>query len=144
MLKIALALVAASQLAACSASMRPELEAVAARSGTQVRTIASQYGTILGDGRGQAVYVFDRERTAHSACYGACAKAWPPVLTDGRPVAGRGVRASLLGTTRRRDGRPPGTPPGPPPYLFVAPPPRPPPFPPGARVGRPGAGVRRG
>jgi predicted lipoprotein with Yx(FWY)xxD motif len=73
--------------------------------GTTIRLVASQYGRILGDGRGQAVYLFDRERRGRSACYGACAKAWPPVLAKGTPVARRGARSRLLGTTRRRDGR---------------------------------------
>ena len=53
----------------------------------------------------QAVYVFQRDGRKRSRCYGACARAWPPVLTKGRPSAGRGVRRSLLGTTRRKSGK---------------------------------------
>lgn len=64
-----------------------------------------QFGPIVGDVRGQAFYLFDRERSARPRCYGACAQAWPPVLARGRPVAGRGVDPRLLGTTRRADGR---------------------------------------
>ena len=59
---------------------------------------------LFGPGR-QAIYIFERDRPGESRCYGECARAWPPVYTRGKPVAGRGVRASLLGTTRRRDGR---------------------------------------
>jgi len=36
---------------------------------------------------GQAIYLFDKEKTAKPECYGDCAEAWPPVLTDGEPVA---------------------------------------------------------
>jgi predicted lipoprotein with Yx(FWY)xxD motif len=64
----------------------------------------SQFGKILADGRGQAVYIFDKETSSRPKCYGACAKAWPPVLTNGRPVAGKGARAARLDTTRRRNG----------------------------------------
>ena len=38
------------------------------------------------------------------ACSGACAQAWPPLITKGAPKAGDGVKASLLGTTKRDDG----------------------------------------
>ncbi len=72
--------------------------------GTRIKVVDSQFGTILGNGRGQAVYVFDKERSGRSECYGDCARAWPPVLTKGRPVAGKGARKRLLGTTRRRNG----------------------------------------
>ena len=53
----------------------------------------------------QAIYIFQRDGRNRSRCYGDCAELWPPVYTKGKPVAGRGVRSSLLGTTRRRDGR---------------------------------------
>jgi predicted lipoprotein with Yx(FWY)xxD motif len=93
--------------------------AKAPRRGTRIKAIDSQFGTILGDGRGQAVYLFDKERSSRSECYGDCARAWPPVLAKGRPVAGKGVRKRLLGTTRRRDGRRQVTYDGRPLYYYV-------------------------
>ena len=64
----------------------------------------SPFGTMLFDARRRAIYVFENDRQNRSVCYGECARAWPPVLTRGAPRAGKGVRRSLLGTTRRRDG----------------------------------------
>jgi predicted lipoprotein with Yx(FWY)xxD motif len=87
--------------------------------GTRIRVVDSQFGKILGDGRGQAVYVFDKERSSRSECYGDCARAWPPVLAKGRPVAGRGARKRLLGTTRRRNGKRQVTYKGRPLYYYV-------------------------
>jgi predicted lipoprotein with Yx(FWY)xxD motif len=88
-------------------STEPEATAEPARrpAGTRLRAIGSQFGRIVGDGPGLAVYIFDKERRGRSECYGACAKAWPPVLAKGRPVAGRGIDPELLGTTRRRGGK---------------------------------------
>lgn len=63
-----------------------------------------RYGPLVGDARGEAFYLFDRERSSRPRCYGDCARVWPPVLARGRPVAGRGVDPRLLGTTRRADG----------------------------------------
>jgi predicted lipoprotein with Yx(FWY)xxD motif len=77
----------------------------AARKGTTVKLVDSRFGRILADSRGQAVYLFDKETTKRSECYGACAKAWPPLLTKGEPRAGQGARSGLLGTTRRRNGK---------------------------------------
>ncbi len=74
-------------------------------SGTKLIATASDFGTVLFDSTGQAVYLFDIEETAKPRCYGPCAEAWPPVLTDGTPVAGQRVKESLLGTTERNDGR---------------------------------------
>jgi predicted lipoprotein with Yx(FWY)xxD motif len=87
--------------------------------GTKIRAIDSQFGTILGDGRGQAVYLFDKEQSSRSECYGDCARAWPPVLAKGRPVAGKGARKRLLGTTRRRNGKRQVTYDGHPLYYYV-------------------------
>lgn len=64
----------------------------------------SEFGSMLFDADGQAIYLFDVETTAKPTCYDACAEAWPPVLTAGKPVAGDSVRAALLGTTKRTDG----------------------------------------
>lgn len=72
--------------------------------GIRVKSGGSDFGTMLYDSKDQAIYVFDKETGKKSRCYGACAKAWPPVLTKGRPTAGRKVDADLLGTTTRRNG----------------------------------------
>jgi predicted lipoprotein with Yx(FWY)xxD motif len=65
---------------------------------------SSRYGSILFDGRGFVLYAFTKDTKGRSACSGACAAAWPPYLAT-RPSAGAGARASLLGTTRRADGK---------------------------------------
>jgi predicted lipoprotein with Yx(FWY)xxD motif len=73
--------------------------------GTRIVLRGSAFGRMLYDERRQAIYIFENDRRDRSVCYGACARAWPPVYTRGRPRAGPGVRAELLGTTTRRDGR---------------------------------------
>jgi predicted lipoprotein with Yx(FWY)xxD motif len=64
----------------------------------------TQYGNVLVDGNGRALYLFTRDGTPRSHCYGACAGNWPPFLTAGKPRAGTGAQADLLGIVRRRDG----------------------------------------
>jgi predicted lipoprotein with Yx(FWY)xxD motif len=54
-----------------------------------------------------------------SSCYGACAKAWPPLLSDGEPQAGEGAMAAKLGTVKRSDGTTQVTYAGHPLYTFV-------------------------
>jgi predicted lipoprotein with Yx(FWY)xxD motif len=76
-----------------------------AATGTRITLADSDYGKILFDGGGQAIYLFAKEKTSRPECYGDCAAAWPPVYTRGTPRAGAGIRADLLGTTKRRDGR---------------------------------------
>lgn len=61
-------------------------------------------GQILVDADGNTVYLFEADEGTKSTCSGACAQAWPPVLTKGEPGAGTGADASLLGTTKRSDG----------------------------------------
>ena len=79
----------------------------------------SDYGRILFDGRGFALYAFTRDSAGRSRCTGACAKAWPPYVVRVRPKAGRGVIASLLGTIRRGDGSRQVTYAGKPLYYYV-------------------------
>src|SRR6266699_3335567 len=57
------------------------------------------------DSKGITLYDFPPDKGTTSVCYGACAALWPPLVTKGKPVAGPGVRASLLGTTKRKDGK---------------------------------------
>ena len=64
----------------------------------------SNLGEILVDAKGQTLYLFEKDTGTASTCDGACASAWPPLTTSGKPTAGAGVTASKLGTTKRSDG----------------------------------------
>ena len=70
----------------------------------KVRT--TRFGKILFAGNGRALYGFTRDRrNGPSQCYGGCAAAWPVYFAKGVLKAGTGVKQSLLGSVRRRDGR---------------------------------------
>jgi predicted lipoprotein with Yx(FWY)xxD motif len=97
--------------------VHPARSTPAAPGAVQVRT--TSLGKILTDARGHTLYLFEADRGKVSACYGACAKNWPPLVTTGKPVARDGARASLLGTTKRKDGRLQVTYGGHPLYSFV-------------------------
>ena len=66
---------------------------------------STEFGKAVFGPNGKVVYVFGADRGSTSHCYGACAAAWPPVLTTGAPSAGAGVDAKLLGTAKRKDGK---------------------------------------
>jgi predicted lipoprotein with Yx(FWY)xxD motif len=62
-------------------------------------------GKVLVDARGRTLYLFEKDKRGRSACYGTCAAYWPPLVSSAKPRAARGVRASLLGATKRTDGK---------------------------------------
>jgi predicted lipoprotein with Yx(FWY)xxD motif len=61
-------------------------------------------GQILVNQNGRTMYLFEADRSAQSTCYGACAAAWPPVLTSGTPKAAGGVKSDQLATSKRNGG----------------------------------------
>jgi predicted lipoprotein with Yx(FWY)xxD motif len=69
-----------------------------------VKVATNDVGTILVDGEGRTLYLFERDTGPRSTCSGACLQHWPAVTTDGAPRAGSGASASLLGTAKRDDG----------------------------------------
>jgi len=73
--------------------------------GKLVKVVDSDYGRVIADGKGEAFYLFDKEKEKKSRCYGACAQVWPPVITKGKPQARGAAKASLLGTTKRNNGK---------------------------------------
>jgi predicted lipoprotein with Yx(FWY)xxD motif len=87
--------------------------------GIEITTADSQFGDALFDADQRAIYYFDKEQTSASECYGDCAVAWPPVLTEGEPQARGGADAKLLGTTKRDDGSTQVTYDGRPLYYYV-------------------------
>ncbi len=73
-------------------------------SGT-VRVADSGLGKILVDSQGKTLYLFAQDTGTKSTCSGGCATTWPPLRASGKPTAGSGVKASLIGTTPRSDGK---------------------------------------
>ena len=83
----------------------PAEPAAKPKKGSIVRAVDSQFGRVIADKTGEALYLFDKEKGKRSECYGECAVVWPPLLTKGKPRVGIGARKGLLGTTRRRNGK---------------------------------------
>lgn len=73
--------------------------------GATVSTAKTGLGRILVNSSGRTLYLFEKDRKRMSACTGQCASFWPPLMTKGKPRATGGAKASLLGTTKRADGR---------------------------------------
>lgn len=81
---------------------------------------AGDAGPVLVDPEGFTLYDFHKDKGTTSSCYGACAKVWPPLITEGAPLTGEGAMASKLGTTKRKDGTTQVTYAGHPLYTYVA------------------------
>jgi predicted lipoprotein with Yx(FWY)xxD motif len=87
--------------------------------GALVSSHKTRLGGVLTDARGHTLYLFEKDKRGMSSCYGACVAYWPAVVTGAKPRAGAGVRASLLGVTKRADGRRQVTYAGHPLYTFI-------------------------
>jgi predicted lipoprotein with Yx(FWY)xxD motif len=103
---------AAAGVAAAAAVTRQS----SAASGT-LNLHKTKLGKVLAGKSGKTLYLFMADKHGKSACYGKCATFWPPLLA-GKPTAGTGVKAALLGTTTRKDGKKQVTYAGHPLYFF--------------------------
>jgi predicted lipoprotein with Yx(FWY)xxD motif len=98
------ALLAVLVLVAAVAASFTAIASSATGSPATVKTGTSALGRIIVDGKSHTLYLFEKDKRGKSACSGACAQNWPPLLTKGAPKAGPGAKSSLLGTTKRADG----------------------------------------
>jgi predicted lipoprotein with Yx(FWY)xxD motif len=109
-------------VAACGGGSSPAASSQAVTPAAQhaptVRVAKTRLGKILVNSRGRTLYLFKKDSGTKSACFGACATAWPP-LRASKPTVGRGAKASLVGTTRRSDGKRQVTYNGHPLYTFI-------------------------
>jgi predicted lipoprotein with Yx(FWY)xxD motif len=96
---LAVAAVSLAVLAVAPAAMSER------QAGPTLQARSSAYGRVIFDNRGFVLYGFTRDPRGRSACYGACAKAWPVYYKQGVLRAGSGIKRSLIGTTKRRNGR---------------------------------------
>jgi predicted lipoprotein with Yx(FWY)xxD motif len=60
-------------------------------------------GYLLTDSKGLTLYTWEGDKPKESACYEACANAWPPVLVQDKFIVGAAL-SRVLGTTMRTDG----------------------------------------
>ena len=94
--------------AGCGSSNNTPTTTVKPTSGSSatVSVANTGLGKILVDSQGKTLYLFAKDTGTKSTCSGGCATAWPPLRASGKPTAGGGAQASLLGTTPRSDGKP--------------------------------------
>jgi predicted lipoprotein with Yx(FWY)xxD motif len=112
---------AALSLAACggSGSSSSTAEKATTRASATVDVGNTSLGKVLVDSQGRSLYLFKADVGAKSACSGACATAWPPLLAHRKPTVGSGADSSLLATAKRSDGTQQVTYNGHPLYLFL-------------------------
>lgn len=124
---IGLAAVATLALAACSSSSGGAYggggsTSTSTGSSGAAATVATadvgSLGTVLVDGTGRTLYLFESDTGTTSTCTGSCAGTWPALLTSGAPASGAGASSGMLGTTARDDGTTQVTYDGHPLYLY--------------------------
>lgn len=116
------ALLALSTLAAC-AEDEPATSSDTPSAGEFALSTADvdDLGTVVVDGSGRTVYVFDKDTAdpPKSNCEGDCAAMWPPVEAGSGTPELDGIDASLVNTVERSDGTQQLTLNGWPLYLFA-------------------------
>ena len=101
----ALALAAAGVAAAAAVTHPQSFRTLAASSSAGTVTLhKTSVGKVLATRAGMSLYLFRADKRGKSACYGKCATFWPPLLKKGKITAGTGIKAKLLGTTKRKNG----------------------------------------
>jgi predicted lipoprotein with Yx(FWY)xxD motif len=116
---LALALAVAG-VATAAAVIHQSSRSLAANQATAGRVMLhkTKLGKVLATSSGRTLYRFMKDKNGRSACYGSCASYWPPLMKKGALRAGTGVKAKLLGTTKRKNGKLQATYKGHPIYLF--------------------------
>ena len=91
-------------LAGCGGASTPSAPKTTSGHAATLGVASTDLGKILVDSKARTVYLFKGDPGSMSACTGACAAAWPPLVASGKPTAGSGAQSSLLATTKRPDG----------------------------------------
>jgi predicted lipoprotein with Yx(FWY)xxD motif len=109
----------ADPVASAAAQSTGTTAQAASAKGPKLKVIGSDYGRILADGHGRALYLFTSDQGSTSNCSGDCAQAWPPYVVRSKPTAIEGAKRGLIGTTKRSDGKLQATYAGHPVYYYV-------------------------
>jgi predicted lipoprotein with Yx(FWY)xxD motif len=68
-----------------------------------IKVANSDFGKILTDGDGRALYAFTKDTEGISTCYSSCEENWPPLAAESTPK-GTGIDSGLIKTVSREDG----------------------------------------
>ena len=103
---------------AAAAAVTHQSSASSSATAGRVTLHKTKIGNVLATSSGRTLYLFMKDKHGKSACYGQCATFWPPLMKKGALHAGSGVKAKLLGTTKRKNGKSQVTYKGHPLYLY--------------------------
>jgi predicted lipoprotein with Yx(FWY)xxD motif len=72
-----------------------------------VKLANTSSGKIIVNGKGFTVYVFSKDGRNKDICVtkSGCPGTWPPLTTKSKPIAGPGLKASLLKTIKLPNGK---------------------------------------
>jgi predicted lipoprotein with Yx(FWY)xxD motif len=72
-----------------------------------VKLARTSIGKILVTSKNRTLYMFTHDKHGKDTCVGIsmCTGTWPPYLAKSKPVAGPGVKESLLGTIKLPNGK---------------------------------------
>jgi predicted lipoprotein with Yx(FWY)xxD motif len=116
---LAIALAAAGVAAAAAVAHQSSSSLASSRATAgRVTLHKTKIGKILATSSGRSLYLFMADHNGKSACYGKCPTFWPPLMKKGKLRAGAGIKAKLLGTTKRKNGKRQVTYKGHPLYVF--------------------------
>jgi|tagenome__1003787_1003787.scaffolds.fasta_scaffold20940777_2 predicted lipoprotein with Yx(FWY)xxD motif len=118
-LAVALGIALAAAGVAAAAAVTHQGSAARNATAGRVTLHKTKIGNVLATSSGRTLYLFLKDKNGKSACYGQCATYWPPLMKKGALRAGAGVKAKLLGTTTRKNGKRQVTYRGHPLYLYV-------------------------
>lgn len=82
--------------------------ALSSRAAVKVAFNKTLKKTIVVDGSGRTLYMFTYDTSGTPTCAAAdpvCPKVWPAFASTGKPLAGKGINASLLGTATGAGGK---------------------------------------
>jgi predicted lipoprotein with Yx(FWY)xxD motif len=104
-----------------ASAQAPPTAAHAARA-AKVQLRRTSLGKILVSASGFTLYRFTRDPRNKDTCVmiSECPQTWPALTTSARPIAGAGVKSSLLSTITLPDGRKQVTYAGHPLYLYAS------------------------
>jgi predicted lipoprotein with Yx(FWY)xxD motif len=102
---LTLALVAAGAASASRQSSSGVRAAKSSKGGTRITLHKTKLGKVLATSTGKTLYLYTPDAKNKSNCYGSCSSYWPPLMAKGKLRAGTGVKAKLLKTTMRKNGK---------------------------------------